>query len=171
MFDATEHRDTLVQIRDYLRKVWDEPDSRRRDWYLFRLRETYQLAIAFASEEAKDFQKKLPLVTLNLLSGYLKGEHAAARDRLLEEVWDYRRRVDEAYEPPAPSALEAALYFLQDRLRGLTKHCGNPDCPAPYFIAKKRWQRYCSEECAGPAARESKRQWWRQNRAKDGGLE
>jgi hypothetical protein len=46
-----------------------------------------------------------------------------------------------------------------DRLR----FCGNPDCPAPYFIARRSTQRYCSESCAGPAERESKRVWWKEH--------
>jgi hypothetical protein len=43
-----------------------------------------------------------------------------------------------------------------DRMR----HCLNVQCPAPYFLALRRSQRYCSEECARPAQREFKRTWW-----------
>jgi hypothetical protein len=38
--------------------------------------------------------------------------------------------------------------------------CANPDCPAPYFIAKKPRARYCSLECARPFQRQSKLDWW-----------
>lgn len=41
-----------------------------------------------------------------------------------------------------------------------TRYCPNPECPAPYFIAKRRSQKYCSEICALPAQREFKRRWW-----------
>lgn len=41
--------------------------------------------------------------------------------------------------------------------------CPDPDCPAPYFIAQRRSQRYCSEACAQPAQRELKRRWWREH--------
>jgi hypothetical protein len=41
----------------------------------------------------------------------------------------------------------------------------------PLFHRKKRWQKYCSPECAGPATRESKRKWWNENRARNGGLQ
>jgi predicted nucleic acid-binding Zn ribbon protein len=27
----------------------------------------------------------------------------------------------------------------------------------------KRWQKFCSEKCAGPANRESKRKWWQEH--------
>jgi hypothetical protein len=41
-----------------------------------------------------------------------------------------------------------------------TSICGNFDCPAPYFFARRRSQKYCSGECAAPAQREFKRKWW-----------
>jgi hypothetical protein len=45
-------------------------------------------------------------------------------------------------------------------LADLMRYCPNPSCPAPYFIAKKGRQKYCSEECAAPAQREFKKSWW-----------
>jgi hypothetical protein len=47
-------------------------------------------------------------------------------------------------------------FHALDRMR----YCLNPECPAPYFFAKKRRQKYCTEECAGAGQRESKRIWW-----------
>lgn len=43
------------------------------------------------------------------------------------------------------------------------RQCSNPDCPAPLFIAARRSQRYCTDTCALPAQRESKRNWWSQH--------
>ncbi len=48
----------------------------------------------------------------------------------------------------------------------LTHYCDNPYCSAPFFIANKTNQKYCSPECAGPARRESKRRWWARNGAR-----
>lgn len=46
---------------------------------------------------------------------------------------------------------------IADRMRV----CGNPDCRVmPYFVARRRSQKYCSETCAAPAIRELKRAWW-----------
>ena len=42
----------------------------------------------------------------------------------------------------------------------LTRYCDNPDCPAPFFIASRTSQKYCSRDCAEPAQRECKRRWW-----------
>jgi hypothetical protein len=54
---------------------------------------------------------------------------------------------------------EWALLFCMrsaDRLRV----CQNNECRAPYFIAQRRSQKYCSEQCAQPSQREFKRKWW-----------
>lgn len=60
--------------------------------------------------------------------------------------------------------------FLLVLLRALhiveqMRYCANPTCPTPYFIAKKRRQKYCSEECALPAQREFKKAWWSEHGA------
>jgi hypothetical protein len=74
-------------------------------------------------------------------------------------------------EAPPITELEAVAFYFQTVIADRAKRCAGLECPAPYFIAKKRWQKYCSEECAGPAMREQKKQWWRDNRAKNGGLQ
>ena len=48
---------------------------------------------------------------------------------------------------------------VSDRMR----RCENSSCPAPYFVARKRTQKYCSEECAAPAQREQKKAWWNEH--------
>ncbi len=59
--------------------------------------------------------------------------------------------------PPSPFE-QSLLYLLKaaDRAR----YCGNPNCVAPYFFAKRRSQKYCSDACSQPAQREFKQQWW-----------
>jgi len=54
---------------------------------------------------------------------------------------------------------QQGLYLLVSNSR-LAKVCANPDCPAPYFIAKKATQQYCSDGCAQQFQREWKRNWW-----------
>ena len=80
----------------------------------------------------------------------------------------YFKAVIDPEDAPVVTCLEAALYHLQ-RLGDRARHCGNPECPAPYFIAQKKGQKYCSPECAAPSQRESKRKWWNANRTKEGG--
>jgi hypothetical protein len=54
---------------------------------------------------------------------------------------------------------QQGLYLLVSNSR-LAKVCANPDCPAPYFIAKKPTQQYCSDGCAQLIQRDWKRRWW-----------
>jgi hypothetical protein len=45
--------------------------------------------------------------------------------------------------------------------------CGNPDCPAPYFFAKRSTQKYCERgECTRYAVRKKALNWWTNKRAK-----
>jgi len=81
---------------------------------------------------------------------------------LLEIAWYLRAvaaetewRVTQDTIDPFAFVLLRALH-VADRMR----FCPNPGCPAPYFIAARRSQKYCSEACALPAQREFKRAWW-----------
>jgi hypothetical protein len=60
--------------------------------------------------------------------------------------------------PPPTLFEEAVLYLIREADRA--RYCENPDCPARYFFAKRRSQKYCSPSCALPAQREFKRRWW-----------
>jgi len=55
--------------------------------------------------------------------------------------------------------LARAFFRLQSHL----SVCENPECPAPYFVAKKSTQIYCSQTdaCARFAARKAARKYWR----------
>ena len=59
------------------------------------------------------------------------------------------------------SEFQGAVHELFRRSQ-FVKVCANPDCPAPYFIAHKRAQRYCEEPCAKVFQREWKRRWWKE---------
>jgi hypothetical protein len=60
---------------------------------------------------------------------------------------------------PAPSAFEQAMEYLRNN--GHLAHvCANPECPAPYFLAIRKSQKYCNADCATPSQREFKRKWW-----------
>jgi hypothetical protein len=131
----------LLELRDNLRVAWDTQDRRHRDWYLFKFREEYQ----------QDFV---------LRDRWAKGEGP-----------NPQRYAALINSPPALTSLEAALFYFQTGLVDLTRHCVNATCSTPYFIAKKKSQKYCSESCAAQATREQKRDWWRENRGKKGELE
>ena len=60
----------------------------------------------------------------------------------------------------ATTVLQKALYAFWAKA-SLARVCKNWDrCPAPFFIARKTQQLYCSDECAAPARLEAKKKWW-----------
>jgi hypothetical protein len=67
------------------------------------------------------------------------------------------RRGGLTYHPETD--LQKALYLLLRR-SGRAKVCANPECPAPYFVANKARDRYCSPACLQPFQRQWKRDWW-----------
>jgi hypothetical protein len=78
----------------------------------------------------------------------------------------YHQAFNRFADPPVVALpLEAMVYYFR-RNSGRALHCPNPECPAPYFFATKKGQKYCSVKCARPAQLESKRRWWADYRAK-----
>jgi hypothetical protein len=68
------------------------------------------------------------------------------------------KRGEIVYKPE--NDFERAVYTLF-RNSSRAKVCGNPDCPSPYFIAGRKSERYCSEDCAVVYQQEWKRNWWK----------
>jgi hypothetical protein len=82
-----------------------------------------------------------------------------------------RARQEAAWKPPAVPAppVPATDPFLRwiiaaDTFVHLLKRCANSDCHTPYFVAGKETQLYCSESCAAPSVKKSKREWARKSR-------
>jgi hypothetical protein len=65
--------------------------------------------------------------------------------------------VESRFDPFSLVGLRALQ--IADRMR----YCPNPTCPASYFIAQRRSQKYCTDACALPAQRELKRAWWKEH--------
>ena len=63
-------------------------------------------------------------------------------------------------QPDQPHhAIQQVFWYLIEH-PGVGRLCPNPECPAPYFIAVKRGQRYCALACAADAQRSHKNKWW-----------
>lgn len=138
----------LIDIRDLLRRVWEAPERRSREWCSFQLRQRF-----YGWQAQADFWR----ANLQTHKEFIDPEG----QKLFEE-WGKGSYLD----PPPVNGFEAMVFYLQTTVADHAKRCLNPDCPAPYFIAKKRWQKYCSEECAGPVNREQKRRWWHENKGR-----
>jgi hypothetical protein len=74
--------------------------------------------------------------------------------------WDRRERFigPDPYELPA--LLAYCAFLCGDRMRV----CRNRDCPAPYFVAGRKDQLYCSGACAAPATRAAKLRSWHRHK-------
>jgi hypothetical protein len=107
----------LFDLSYRLRTAWDEPDKRRKEWFVFEIR---------------------------------RGEHHGLNPNV--------------QGPPDDTLFERAMVHFQD-IASRAKHCTNPGCLSPYFIADKRSYKYCSEECALPAQKAFKREWWAEHGA------
>jgi hypothetical protein len=67
-------------------------------------------------------------------------------DIYAEDLWNYIR-----------------VAFLSDHAAGRTRVCANPDCGAPYFLAKRKDQRICAnDKCTAWAQREWALDWWKE---------
>jgi hypothetical protein len=54
------------------------------------------------------------------------------------------------------------MLFLLDHAGGKTAVCANPDCPAPYFLRKRKDQKFCEMgQCTAHAQRQYALKWWR----------
>jgi hypothetical protein len=154
-----------------LRTAWTQPTVLDRELALLSLVPTTSLSKEVAELMGKiepdlDFaERTLPskwtfkIVDPTLIPReYLEPNLARIREYVQEfgekaeipGVWIYR-------ESPAFALVLLRALHLADRMR----HCPNPACPAPYFIARRRSQKYCSDACALPAQREFKALWWK----------
>jgi hypothetical protein len=55
--------------------------------------------------------------------------------------------------------ISQAIAYLQRQL-GKLKKCTNPNCPTPFFVAKRREDRTCSDPCADAMRGLHKKRWW-----------
>jgi hypothetical protein len=67
-----------------------------------------------------------------------------------------------AYAPGTPGPCGSVLLLLV-KYSDLIRYCADPGCPTPFFIARRRSQRFCSDGCARPAQQKAKRDWWARN--------
>jgi len=161
----------MFALRHLLREAWKSSDPRRREWFVFRLREFHaditRLRESFQTDggkgRVKDFHTtranqddwlKIERIKSNLAEFlYGVGDSELAREALQSQ-------------PPAVTEFEKAFSHLQQNLHRAV-YCKNPECTAPCFFRKRMGQDYCSPDCAAWAKRFSKKLWWAKNRGKD----
>jgi hypothetical protein len=139
---AAPEVDTLVlEVRYLLKAAWETSDRRASDWYLYKIRDQYHFGTTILQEDMAAFER---------------GE----RKKFTWESWWKEQ------QPPTQTPFEQAMFHLHRNL-DRARRCANPECPAPFFLTRKKGQRYCGSKCSGEAQREQRRRWWRDNRGKD----
>lgn len=91
---------------------------------------------------------------LGFRGSFFLGGYFSDRFPTISADW---RRGSLAFVPH--NEFQAACYALV-RSSNLAGFCANPDCPAPYFIARRATQRYCSPDCLKPFQKQWKLDWW-----------
>jgi len=76
-------------------------------------------------------------------------------------IWTSKERAIKANTRCLPAVL-AWCCINTDRLG----FCRNAKCGAPFFLARRTDQLFCSNECAWPAKKAAKLKWWHENRVK-----
>jgi hypothetical protein len=77
---------------------------------------------------------------------------------LAEHHYSWSLSQDGTDLPAATPMVQVVEYLLRTNVH--TSICANPQCLTPYFFPPRRGRKYCSDACALPAQRESKRSWW-----------
>jgi hypothetical protein len=119
--------------------------------------------------------KGVPSELLDHYEEWLKDRPEAEPGEMICNMWlreSERTKLLAVWEPgrrelvPSPADLAACLVYGCLLWGDRFSWCGNPKCGAPYFIAVRRGQQYCSNECAWPAKKAAKLKWWRAHQAK-----
>ena len=160
------HRDignagwTLL-LTKMLRNLWIEPDPRQKEWSAFCIR--YYVYNKQRSIFGIGIGEETLLVPIEVrLSNdtYIAVRFDFPDDNLLQRGLNPKRSLSVPDRTPFDDALG---HLIKSAHRA--QFCANQECPAPYFFAKRKNQRYCSEVCAAPAHRKMKLKWWTENGA------
>jgi len=192
--DQLQHLDerlVLVDtIKSLLRRVWQSADHRHRQWFVFKVREAHHRFLH--RPPTQSMKGRVAYGTIRIETDPETGDPIAypadppRKRNEADYLADRRRRrqeflsspnwageSDETIEvdvrtelqPPDLNAFERVMFHFQ-RIADRALRCANPECPAPYFFAKKKNQRYCGSACSAFGKREQDKQWWRRNRGK-----
>lgn len=154
---------SVGDIPPKLRLAWTMPSLQSRKIFLmaelaFYLRGPAMMAAALKARQAEmekraEAEREGATVEGTFHSGYQVWKEALDKERQdISKMWA-------AADADAFAQVLLRAFEVADRMR----RCPTPNCPAPYFIAQRRSQKYCSDACALPAQREFKRTWWREH--------
>ena len=142
---------TLLQRRDELRMLWPKYTFLGR----LRVREIY---VSERTENLDELCEKFSKPREEVICNYWLEQEKEG----YIVFWGRKKKKIQPNPTSLPTVLASLCVYYAERLC----YCENSSCPAPYFVARRRDQKYCSADCAGPAKRAAKLKWWRKNRDK-----
>jgi hypothetical protein len=146
----------VFALRSLLRRAWVAPDMRSREWFCFAARQLY------AKLTAKISVSDWHATSLQLSDILGSNDPAVPLAKFLSAWWAQEALRD---EPPPPNQFESLVFHLQRNLNRAL-YCPNPECANPFFFARDKGQRYCSDKCAEFGQRQAKLKWWHEHRGK-----
>lgn len=185
LFDLANTNDDGIRA---FRRKWDRLYRRYGDQKLLKYRDELRLLWGhatppdeeefrdqFVATSWEDFTSGMTERQKQLFKAYLDApaspEHNSL-EKMICEMWLNEKRDGSVVDwTPTRKRIRANPVALPVVLAWACVHdaehlgfCRNPACANPYFIAKRKDQRYCSPECAQPAKKEAKLKWWHRNR-------
>ncbi len=161
-----EHWQMTQELKSILLKAPNLTEEERQRWAASE--QKFEIAVSESDVQVATAMQ-------SLLRQAWKGEELALE---LIEHGDVHHAQQEAFGPPrltvAPSKQGVVVYakdlwsfiriaFLLDYERGRIKLCRNPQCPLPYFLARRRDQRICERgDCTAWAQQRWALRWSRQ---------
>jgi hypothetical protein len=135
------YRAVIGELRDGLRAIWNAKGHEAAGWNLFNL----QLRLHRTIDVRGD-------------------------------VWENKN----LQPPPADAPIYQAIEWVRRNLRKLrvcrnlpqgsgasnTTETTEPKCAAPYFVAYRSQERFCSKSCRAESQKGHKRNWWKKNKSK-----
>ena len=157
----------IEAVRRQLRRAGVASVDNEPDKELLKLRDT--LRDALAAPSTRLFKQTLR----SLMEGISVDTTLPSSDLRNVYVLDWGQRrpgsqdwfvswIDGLIRPLPDANFRGTLAWAKIRIFKDVAYCANPDCPAPYFLRRRRDQRYCTanDECARFAGREAARRYW-----------
>jgi len=156
----------IASVGTYLQAGWNESDPRLREWLFVKARLLYHSELERLRAAIQEVRMG-PGEVREVNDGVVQPQRTVRPFKVdtpdgLHLAFAMRLAALEVALTP----FEAAMFHLQTNLADKIRRCPNQTCPAPYFFAVKKAQKFCSTKCAEPAQREAKRRWWNENRGK-----
>jgi hypothetical protein len=148
--------EVLLDRRDELRMLWTKRFSR---FSPTDKRESIGVLVTNRSEHIYEIWKARPYEPLQQFIcehwlGLDRDSWLVYWGRMKKRIW------------ANPRSLSAVLAWACVHHADYLSVCENSECSAPYYIATRCDQKFCSTECASPSQRASKLDWWRAHRSR-----